>query len=109
MSLTSEVDVVVELADGTTETSEVDVVVELADGTSETESFNPKEKVEDVEKAIRKTYSLTGGSLRKKKKMSSSKVKFTVITVEQEEISVDNDYKFVKGISGICYPSHYSQ
>ena len=69
-------------------TTEVNVVVELEGGSSESQPFNPEENVEDVEKSIRKTFSLTGGTLQKKK-VSSSTAKFTTVINDKEEISVD--------------------
>ena len=83
-------------------TTEINVVVELEGGSFESQPFNPEENVEDVEKSIRKTFSLTGGTLQKKKKVSSSTAKFTTVTDDKEEISVDYDYKFVRGKSGIA-------
>ena len=80
--------------------TEINVVVELEGGSSESQPFNPEENVEDVEKSIRKTFSLTGGTLQKKK-VSNSAAKFTTVINDKEEIGVDYDYKFVRGKSGI--------
>ena len=82
-------------------TTEINVVVELEGGSSESQPFNPEENVEDVKKSIRETFSLTGGSLQKKK-VSSSTAKFTTVINDKEEISADYDYKFVRGKSGIA-------
>ena len=81
-------------------TTEINVVVELEGGSSESQPFNPEENVEDVEKSMRKTFSLTGGTLQKKK-VSNSTAKFTTVINDKEEISVDYDYKFVRGKPGI--------
>ena len=81
--------------------TEINVVVELEGSSSESQPFNPEENVEDVKKSIRETFSLTGGSLQKKK-VSSSTAKFTTVINDKEEISVDYDYKFVRGKSGIA-------
>ena len=80
--------------------TEINVVVEFKGGSSESQPFNPEENVEDVEKSIRKTFSLTGGTLQKKK-VSNSTAKFTTVINDKEVISVDYDYKFVRGKSGI--------
>ena len=81
-------------------TTEINVAVELEGGSSESQPFDPEVNVEDVEKSIRKTFSLTGGTLQKKK-VSNSTAKFTTVINDKEEISVDYDYKFVRGKSGI--------
>ena len=84
-----------------TTASKLRVVVELEVGPSQSLVFDSEVKVEDVEKSIRKTFSLTGGTLQKKKKVSNSTAKFTTVINDEEVISVDYDYKFVRGKSGI--------
>ena len=81
-------------------TTEINVVVELEGDSFESQPFNPEENFEDVEKSIRKTFSLTGGTLQKKK-VSNSTAKYTTVVNDKEEISVDYDYKFVHGKSSI--------
>ena len=80
-------------------TTEINVVVELEGDSFESQPFNPEENFEDVEKSIRKTFSLTGGTLQKK--VSNSTAKYTTVVNDKEVISVDYDYKFVRGKSGI--------
>ena len=75
-----------------TTASKLRVVVELEVGPSQSLVFDSKVKVEDVEKSIRKTFSLTGGSLQKKIKEPSDIDEFTTIIDDTEEISVDYDY-----------------
>ena len=82
-------------------TTAINVAVELEGGSSESQPFDPEVNVEDVEKSIRKTFSLTGGTLQKKKKVSNSTAKFTTVINDEEVISADYDYKFVRGKSGI--------
>ena len=75
-----------------TTASKLRVVVELEVGPSQSLVFDSEVKVEDVEKSIRKTFSLTGGSLQKKIKEPSDIDEFTTIIDDTEEISVDYDY-----------------
>ena len=84
----------------------VDVTVELESNISEIFPITLPKKVKALKDAIRDFYCLTGGGLMKN--VSGTDL-FEVITDEDEQLSNGFEYKFVRGKSGISYPSLHSQ
>jgi hypothetical protein len=84
----------------------VNVTVELENNVSEIFPITLPKKIKALKDAIREFYGLTGGGLMKN--VSGTDL-FEVITDEDEQLSNGFEYKFVRGRSGISYPSLHLQ
>ena len=83
------------------------VDVESADHDPTSLPFKLGVTTASVKNGIREYLCVTGGGcLQKKQKESSSADDFTIITGDDEAISSDYDYKFIRGKSGIGYSSY---
>ena len=79
----------------------VEVVVESADHDPLSLFFELRATTASVKKVIRESISVMGGGCLEKKKESSSAEVFTAITDDDEVLSSDYSYKFIRGKSGI--------
>ena len=83
------------------------VVVESADHDPTSLPFKLGATTASVKNGIREYLCVTGGGcMLKKQKESIIADDFTIITDDNEAISSDYDYKFIRGKSGIGYSSY---
>ena len=83
------------------------VAVDSADHEPASLPFQLGVTTASVKNGIREYLGVTrGGCLQKKQKESSSADYITIITDDNEAISSDYDYKFIRGKSGIGYSSY---